>query len=100
METNKIKTASRSESKRSTNRKSATSTALTGATPKRAATPAAGTRKRTKTVTKGSTARPTAALSPQQRAKRIAEAAYFLAEQRAFAPHHELDDWLAAERSL
>jgi hypothetical protein len=27
----------------------------------------------------------------------IAKAAYFLAEQRGFAPGHELDDWLAAE---
>lgn len=27
----------------------------------------------------------------------IAKAAYQLAEQRGFAPGHELDDWLAAE---
>jgi hypothetical protein len=26
-----------------------------------------------------------------------AVAAYFFAEQRGFAPNHELDDWLAAE---
>jgi len=100
METNKIKTASRSESNRSTNRKSAASTALTGTASNRAATPAVRKRKRTKASAKRSSTRPTAALSPQQRAERIAEAAYFLAEQRAFAPNHELDDWLAAERSL
>jgi hypothetical protein len=29
---------------------------------------------------------------------RVAERAYFLAEARGFAPGHELDDWLAAER--
>jgi hypothetical protein len=28
----------------------------------------------------------------------IAKAAYFLAQQRGFAPGHELDDWLAAEK--
>ena len=27
----------------------------------------------------------------------IAEAAYYRAEQRGFAPGHELDDWIAAE---
>jgi hypothetical protein len=100
METNKIKTASRSESKRSTNRKAAASTAFAGSTPKRAATPATSRKKRTKTAAKRSTPRPSAELSPRQRAERIAEAAYYLAEQRAFAPNHELDDWLAAERSL
>jgi hypothetical protein len=29
---------------------------------------------------------------------RIEIAAYLKAEQRGFAPNHELDDWLAAER--
>jgi hypothetical protein len=28
----------------------------------------------------------------------IAERAYFKAEQRGFAPGHELEDWLAAEQ--
>lgn len=32
--------------------------------------------------------------------QRIAEAAYFHAEQRGFAPGHELDDWLAAEAEI
>ncbi|HEY8507133.1 MAG TPA: DUF2934 domain-containing protein [Steroidobacteraceae bacterium] len=27
-------------------------------------------------------------------------AAYFRAERRGFAPGHELDDWLAAEREI
>ncbi len=30
----------------------------------------------------------------------IAEAAYRLAESRGFAPGHELEDWLAAEREV
>jgi hypothetical protein len=30
----------------------------------------------------------------------IATAAYFLAEQRRFAPGHELEDWLAAEQQI
>jgi hypothetical protein len=85
METDKTKTVSRSESKRSTNRKPTASRALSGKRANTAARSAAGH---------------TAELNPQERAERIATAAYFLAEQRAFAPNHELDDWLAAERSL
>jgi hypothetical protein len=30
----------------------------------------------------------------------IAERAYFKAQRRGFAPGHELEDWLAAEREL
>jgi hypothetical protein len=30
----------------------------------------------------------------------VAERAYFLALHRGFAPGHELDDWLAAEREV
>ena len=37
-------------------------------------------------------------LDPRQTA--IAEAAYFRAERRGFAPGHELEDWLAAEREI
>jgi hypothetical protein len=36
-------------------------------------------------------------ITPQERARMIAEAAYYLAEQRGFEPGHELEDWLAAE---
>lgn len=31
---------------------------------------------------------------------RIAEAAYFCAERRGFAPGHEIEDWLQAERGI
>lgn len=41
-----------------------------------------------------------AAAGPGQREIMIREAAYFLAEARGFAPGHELDDWLAAERQI
>jgi len=30
----------------------------------------------------------------------VAEAAYFRAERRGFAPGHELEDWQAAEREI
>jgi hypothetical protein len=30
----------------------------------------------------------------------IVEAAYYLAERRAFAPGHELEDWVAAEDGI
>ncbi len=30
----------------------------------------------------------------------VAERAYFKAERRGFAPGHEIEDWLAAEREL
>jgi len=32
--------------------------------------------------------------------QRIAEAAYYRAEQRGFAPGYELEDWLAAEAQV
>ncbi len=34
------------------------------------------------------------------RTQQIAERAYYLAEQRGFAPGGELEDWLAAERAV
>jgi hypothetical protein len=38
--------------------------------------------------------------SPQQRRFMIAEAAYFLAERRGFAPNNEWADWFEAERKI
>ena len=32
--------------------------------------------------------------------RRIAEAAYYRAQRRGFAPGHELDDWVAAEAEV
>jgi hypothetical protein len=39
-------------------------------------------------------------VGPEKRAALIAEAAYFRAEKRGFAPGHEAEDWLAAEREV
>ena len=36
-------------------------------------------------------------VDPRKRTALIAEAAYFRAEKRGFAPGHEREDWLAAE---
>ena len=38
--------------------------------------------------------------SPAERHAMIAEAAYYIAEQRGFQPGHELEDWLCAEREV
>jgi DUF2934 family protein len=39
-------------------------------------------------------------VGPEQRAALIAEAAFFRAEKRGFAPGHETEDWLAAETEV
>ncbi|HEV7607302.1 MAG TPA: DUF2934 domain-containing protein [Steroidobacteraceae bacterium] len=39
-------------------------------------------------------------VGPEQRAELIAEAAFFRAERRGFAPGHEIEDWLAAESEV
>jgi hypothetical protein len=43
---------------------------------------------------------PTPFVDPEQRAALIAEAAYFRAQGRGFAPGHETEDWLAAESEV
>jgi hypothetical protein len=39
-------------------------------------------------------------VGPETRTALIAEAAYFRAEKRGFAPGHEAEDWLSAEREV
>jgi hypothetical protein len=39
-------------------------------------------------------------VDPERRDWLIAEAAYFRAEKRGFAPGHETEDWLAAEAEV
>lgn len=39
-------------------------------------------------------------VDPEQRAALIAEAAYFRAQRRGFAPGGEVEDWLAAEAEV
>jgi len=40
------------------------------------------------------------AVSAEQRSAMICEAAYYIAERRAFEAGHELDDWLLAEKQI
>ena len=42
----------------------------------------------------------TPALPPLERQLRIAQAAYYIAERRGFAPGNELEDWLQAEAEV
>ncbi len=43
---------------------------------------------------------PQLCISPAQMWDMTAQAAYYRAQQRGFAPGHELDDWLAAEEEV
>ena len=43
---------------------------------------------------------PTPRNAAEERAERIAVAAYFIAEKRNFRPGSEFNDWLAAEREI
>lgn len=39
-------------------------------------------------------------LSAEKRLRQVAEAAYFIAERRGFAPGHDVEDWLEAESEI
>ncbi len=54
----------------------------------------------TKTAAEASVAGAAAEPISEDVGSMIATAAYFLAAARNFMPGHELDDWLAAERSI
>jgi len=41
-----------------------------------------------------------AKIVPEQRLQLIAQAAYFIAERRGFAPGNEIEDWLQAEAEI
>ncbi len=97
METTEPNSASKSTSRRS-NLKPSTVPPKPSAKAKKAAAGASGKRKGAKTAAKRRSGSQTE--SAAERSHRIAVAAYFLAEQRGFGPNRELDDWLAAERSL
>jgi hypothetical protein len=43
---------------------------------------------------------PVKQVSAEERLSMIAQAAYFRAERRSFAPGHELGDWIAAEAEV
>jgi hypothetical protein len=57
----------------------------------------------TKAATRKRSAEPqtaSAKMVPEQRRELIAQAAYFIAERRGFAPGSELEDWLQAEAEI
>ena len=66
-----------------------------------AVAPTPSTRSARKSTTSKPTRKPRASaapmIDPEHRRALIAEAAYFRAERRGFAPGHEAEDWLAAE---
>jgi hypothetical protein len=43
---------------------------------------------------------PIGAITQEDRLAMIAETAYFSAQARGFAPGHEMEDWLAAEKEV
>lgn len=55
---------------------------------------------RTKAKAASSPAKPKKAAVATPTASMIADAAYYRAQQRGFAPGRELDDWLAAEAEV
>ncbi len=65
-------------------------------------TPAVRTRAPRKSAAAAAKAKSSVAsfVDPGQRAALIAEAAYFRAQKRGFAPGHEVEDWLAAEADV
>ncbi|MCF1184989.1 DUF2934 domain-containing protein [Marichromatium gracile] len=65
-------------------------TATPRAQPKPAATPAASYTPPTRFLT----------VDPEHRLAMIREAAYYKAERRGFAPGHEREDWVEAEREI
>ena len=68
-----------------------TSAAKKRSTPKKAA------------AKKAASTRPTGSpvmVSAEERWRMVATAAYHRAEQRGFAPGHEVEDWLAAEKDI
>jgi len=58
---------------------------------------AASTRK---TPTKKATTPSSLDITPEERWKMVAVAAYHKAEQRNFAPGHELEDWTESEKEI
>ena len=43
---------------------------------------------------------PQLCITPAQMRDMTAQTAYYMAQQRGFAPGHELEDWLAAEEEV
>lgn len=68
---------------------------------KTAKTKVASTKKTaTKKATKKSTGPSSLDITPEERWKMVAVAAYHRAEKRKFAPGHELEDWTESEKEI
>lgn len=72
-------------------------TSAVEATRKAPASEAATAARRDVSIRSAALSARTATMAGEDRRRLIAEAAYFRAEQRGFAPGRELEDWLAAE---
>ena len=84
-------------------KKTGTGTTRKTATKTRSATNKPATAKKTaanKTTAPKVTRRAAKTAEPATTQGEIETAAYYLAEKRGFAPGHELEDWLTAERQL
>ena len=68
--------------------------------PKKRAAPRATAKKKPVAKSKTTTSNVAPFLGPGVRTALIAEAAYFRAEKRGFAPGHETEDWVAAEAEI
>ena len=60
----------------------------------------AESKERRKTPRKPTPATPTPDSKAAETRRRIAEAAYFRAQERGFEPGHELEDWVVAESEV
>jgi hypothetical protein len=63
----------------------------------KAAKPASGDSKAPKAAPRAAAANKGKAVSPEERYRMIATAAYFLAECRGFTGGYEMEDWITAE---
>jgi hypothetical protein len=75
-----------------------TGTSLPGKTSPRR--PRAQIEPKTKVKAKGNSGAPVKSVTAEERLAMIAQAAYFNAEQRGFAPGGETEDWLRAEAEI
>lgn len=57
-------------------------------------------KKSTPKAAKSKSTRPRPVISPRERYEMIATMAYYRAEQRDFAPGHDVEDWLDCERTI
>ena len=96
MGSNNMANKQESNSKKSTAKESAKKTTKAKVSKKKVAKKKAVTKKRvaSKATTKS---RSSATISPRERYEMIATMAYYRAEQRNFAPGHDVEDWFDCE---